>query len=159
MALIMLCTSMLFSCGGLDPADVPPAAFIEGNVTFVGGSSAWPDSNVVQVLVVAFEEQPIHVDSILASLLAGKASLSDTLPGYSDVAPYQIEVTGPPRKYEYLVVAMQNGPSILTDWLMISVYAPSGDPAMPGMVLVKPAETVEIDFIVDFDNLPPQPFD
>ncbi len=150
---------MLFSCGGLDPADVPPAAFIKGNVTFVGGSSAWPDSNVVQVLVVAFEEQPLHVDSILASLLAGRASLSDTLPRYSESALYEIQVSNPPRRYEYVVVAMQNGPSILTDWVMISIYAPSGDPTMPGVIQVEAVETVDIDFTVDFDNLPPQPFE
>ena len=42
---------------------------------------------------------------------------------------------------------------------MLDVYAPTGDPAMPGTVSVGVGQTVTIDFDVDFENLPPQPFE
>lgn len=142
-------------CGGLDPDDLPPESFLEGTVSFTPN---WPDSNVIQVLVVAFEEQPTSPDSILAAVLSGRAVISDTLPRYATQAPYRIQIPGPPRTFRYVVTAMQNGPNLLTDWLMLDVYAPSGDPLMPGTVNVGVAQSVTIDFSVDFDNLPPQPF-
>jgi hypothetical protein len=131
------------SCGGLDPADVPPRSFLKGTVTFVGGQSSWPTV----------------VDSVLAAILAGKAVISDGLPLRVDRTAYAIQITDPPRTFRYVVVALQNGPQLLSDWLMLSVYTPSGDPADPGTVDLGKGQELVIDFIVDFNNLPPQPFE
>jgi hypothetical protein len=147
------------SCGGLDPAEVPPRSFLKGTVTFVGGQSSWPDTNVYDVRVVAFENQPTVVDSVLAAILAGKAVISDGLPLRVDRTAYAIQITDPPRTFRYVVVALQNGPQLLSDWLMLSVYTPSGDPADPGTVDLGKGQELVIDFIVDFNNLPPQPFE
>ena len=92
-------------------------------------------------------------------MLSGRAVFSDTLPRFSQLAPYRLVIPGPPRTFDYVVVAMQNGPNILTDWLMLDVYAPTGDPNQPGTVNIGVAETVDISFRVDFQNLPPQPFE
>ena len=158
-AAILGVAAMVVGCGGLDPADVPPRAFLRGNVTFVGGAAAWPDSNVYDVRVVAFEERPLAVDSVLAFILAGKAVISESLPLRVESTGYSIQINDPPRTFTYVVVAMQNGPQLLTDWLMLSVYTPGGDPLQPGTVTIDVGETVNVDFRVDFNDLPPQPFE
>ena len=83
---------LVVGCGGLDPDNVPPESYLEGTVTF---TNDWPDSNVVQVLVVAFEQQPTSPDSILAAVLSGRAVVSDTLPRFSTEATYQMQIPGP----------------------------------------------------------------
>lgn len=154
--IVLAGSTLLPSCGGLDPNDLPPVSTISGTVTFTG---TWPDSNVNQVLVVALESKPTSPDSILPAVLSGRAIFSEALPTYTAATPYSFEVPAPPRTFQYVVVAMQNGPNILTDWLMLSVYAPSGDPNLPGTVTISRGESVTINFAVDFANLPPQPFD
>jgi hypothetical protein len=144
------------SCGGLSPTDVPPPSVLQGTVTL---ANDWPDSNVNQVLVVALEAKPTSPDSILAAVLSGRAIFSEALPTYTTEAPYEVEIPGAPRTFTYVVVAMQNGPNILTDWLMLDVYSPVNDPAQPGTVIVDVGQTVTINFAVDFNNLPPQPFE
>lgn len=152
----ILLAVILHGCGGLSPTDVPPPSLMRGTVTFTG---TWPDSNVNQVLVVALESKPTSPDSILTAVLSGRAIFSSPLPNYSQQASYEFEVPGAPRTFTYVVVAMQNGPNILTDWLMLDVYSPTDTPFEPGTVTVGAGQTVTIDFTVDFDNLPPQPFD
>lgn len=158
-ASIVVSLMLLSSCGGLDPAKVPSPSALRGNVEFVGGSAAWPDTLVEQVLVVAFETKPVTSNEVLAAVLSGTAVISDTLPRFSDLATYTMEIPASPRRFEYIVVAMQNGSSILTDWLMLDVYAPTGDPEVPGSINLAQGDTVTINFSVDFQNLPPQPFE
>lgn len=149
----------LTACGGLDPGDLPPETAITGSVVFEGGSAAWPDSNVYEVRVAAFEQIPTAPDSVFNAIISQTAIISDTLPRYSASAGYRILVPAPPRTFRYIVVAMRNGTDFLKDWLMLSVYAPSGDPAQPGTITVNPGSTTPINFSVDFNNLPPQPFE
>jgi len=154
--LLALLAVLMFGCGGLDPEDLPPVSTLQGTVTF---TENWPDSNVNQVLVVAFETKPTAPDSILPAILSGRAVFSDTLTRYSRQAPYRIEIPAPPRTFGYVVVAMQDGPNFLTDWLMLDVYAPSGNPDQPGQITIDVGQQVSVDFTVDFSNLPPQPFE
>jgi hypothetical protein len=53
---------------------------------------------------------------------------------------------------------MQVGPNFQQDWLMLDVYAPTGDKTNPGTIRVPSGGVVDVNFTVDFDNLPPQPF-
>lgn len=147
----VLVVAALAACGGLDPSDVPPEAKLNGTVTFVGGADAWPDSNVYEVRVAAFEEVPTAPDSVISAILSGRAIATDTLPKYVPQAPYSLIVTAPPRTFKYVVVAMRNGTDFFKDWVMLSVH--------PDTVTVDPGQTVPINFDVDFNNLPPQPFD
>jgi hypothetical protein len=158
-AVAVFAVAVLTSCGGLDPGDLPPETAITGSVVFEGGSAAWPDSNVYEVRVAAFEQIPTAPDSVFNAIISQTAIISDTLPRYSASAGYRILVPAPPRTFRYIVVAMRNGTDFLKDWLMLSVYAPSGDPAQPGTITVNPGSTTPINFNVDFNNLPPQPFE
>ena len=151
-ALILL----VVACGGLDPGELPAESFISGNITYVGGTSTWPDT-AIQVLVIAFEQKPLTVTDVGKAILEGKAVVSDQLPTRVDTCSYSFKVTGVPRTFRYVVVAMQDGANIFYDWLLLSVHSPTNDPEQPGIVTVDPGERIEIDFTVDFANLPPQP--
>ena len=109
---LFVLTAVLASCGGLSPDDVPPRAILTGNVEFVGGPEAWPDTNVFDVRVVAFEDQPTEVDSILGAILSGKAVISDGLPLRVSQTLYSVTTPEPPRTFKYVVVAMQNADDI-----------------------------------------------
>ena len=146
-------------CGGLDPTIEPAFSGIRGTITFAGGPSAWPTDSIYDLRVVAFEEQPKVPEDIIASLIRQRASFTPTmLPVRIDSCAFDIEVLAPPRIFPYVVVAMQVGPNFQQDWLMLDVYAPSGDKTQPGVVRVPSGGVVTIRFAVDFANLPPQPF-
>lgn len=150
---------LLSSCGGLDPEAVRPFSGLRGTIRYVGGSSAWPVDTIYDLRVVAFENKPTEPNQVLLALAAQTAAYSPVmLPVNVDSTSYVLEVLGTPRAFEYVVVAMQSGPDFLKDWIMLDVYAPSGNPTEPGRVLVPSGGTVPIDFRVDFANLPPQPF-
>ena len=159
LALALVSTLLMNACGGLSPDDAPERAFIRGTVTYVGGADSWPKDNVYEVLAVAFEEIPNAPDSVISAVLNGSAVISDTLLTYVDQVDYSIEIESTPRTFKYVVIAMRNGPALLNDWIMIAVYSPTNDPTAPGTVTVREGEVVTIDFTVDFNNLPPQPFE
>lgn len=147
------------ACGGLDPEAEPPFSGIRGTIRYVGGAAAWPSDSVYDLRVVAFEKKPTERNQVLLAIAAQTAAYTPTtLPDSVDSTQYVLAVAGTPRTFEYVVVALQNGPDFLKDWLMLDVYAPTGDPSVPGRVIVPSGGTVPIDFRVDFKNLPPQPF-
>jgi hypothetical protein len=149
----------LIGCGGLDPTIEPSFSGIRGSIRFVGGTSRWPADSIYDLRVVAFEEQPTVPADIIASLIRQRAAFTPAmLPVRVDSASFEIEVLAPPRSFPYVVVAMQVGPNFQQDWLMLDVYAPSGDKTIPGTVRVPSGGVVGVNFSVDFDNLPPQPF-
>ncbi len=156
---VVLLALLISACGGLDPEEVRPFSGLRGTITYVGGSAAWPSDTVYDVRVVAFETKPTVPQEILTSILQQTAAFSpSSLPIRVDTTSYEIEVLATPRTFTYVVVAMQNGPNFQTDWIMLDVYSPSGDPTQPGVVIVPSGNTVRVDFRVDFTNLPPQPF-
>jgi len=150
---------MLTACGGLDPNEVRPYSGIRGTVTYVGGSAAWPTDSIYDVRVVAFEEKPLESAAVLASIILQRAAFSPVrLPFRVSSTSYEIEVLATPRTFTYVVVAMQNGPNFQTDWVMLDVYSATGNVSDPSIVIIPSGGTVNIDFRVDFSNLPPQPF-
>jgi hypothetical protein len=149
----------MIACGGLDPEAVRPFSGLRGTIRYVGGAAAWPADTIYDLRVVAFEKKPTERNQVLLALAAQTASYSPVmLPVRVDSTPYVLEVLLTPRSFEYVVVAMQNGPDFLKDWLMLDVYSPTGNPAEPGRIIVPSGGTVPIEFTVDFSNLPPQPF-
>lgn len=152
-------TLVVVACGGLDPEAERPFSGIRGTIRYVGGAAAWPSDTVYDLRVVAFEKKPTEPNQVLLALAAQTAAYTPTtLPDSVDSTDYVLAVAGTPRAFEYVVVAMQSGPDFLKDWLMLDVYAPSGDASIPGRIIVPSGGTVAIDFRVDFKNLPPQPF-
>ncbi len=157
-----LCISLgiIAGCGGLDPTIEPAFSGLRGTITFAGGPSAWPADSIYDLRVVAFEEQPKVPADIIASLIRQRAAFTPVmLPIRTDSCTFEIEVLAPPRVFPYVVVAMQVGPNFQQDWLMLDVYAPSGDKSQPGIVRVPSGSVVDLRFAVDFANLPPQPFE
>lgn len=156
----LLCLALVVAgCGGLDPTVEPSFSGIRGSIRFIGGPSAWQTDSIYDLRVVAFEEQPKVPADIIASLIRQRAAFTATmLPVRVDSCSYEIEVLAPPRVFPYVVVAMQVGPNFQQDWLMLDVYAPSGDKTVPGTIRVPSGGVVNVDFSVDFSNLPPQPF-
>lgn len=146
-------------CGGIDPDVVRPFSGIRGTIRYVGGSAAWPTDTIYDLRVVAFERKPQVPEDVLAAIVQQTAAFSpQMLPTFQDSTPYVLEVLATPRTFEYIVVALQNGPDFLKNWLMLDVYAPTGDPSVPGRIVVPSAGVIDLDFRVDFKNLPPQPF-
>ncbi|MEY2720151.1 MAG: hypothetical protein RLZZ273_1517 [Bacteroidota bacterium] len=157
--LVFASAMFVVACGGLDPEIVRPFSGLRGTITYVGGPAAWPTDTIYDLRVVAFEKKPTERNQVLLALAAQTAAYSPMmLPVRVDSTPYVLEVLLTPRSFEYVVVAMQNGPDFLKDWLMLDVYSKSGDPADPTRIIVPSGGTVPVDFTVDFSNLPPQPF-
>lgn len=146
-------------CGGIDPDAVRPFSGFRGTILYVGGPASWPTDTIYDLRVVAFEKKPKVPEDVITAVVQQTAAFSPVmLPTLQDSTGYVLEVLGTPRTFEYIVVALQDGPSFLTDWLMLDVYAPSGDPNQPGRVVIPSGGTINLDFRVDFNNLPPQPF-
>ncbi|NQW28923.1 MAG: hypothetical protein HQ472_00230 [Ignavibacteria bacterium] len=148
----------VWGCEGLNPANVPPITEFRGTVTYVGGEASWPADSVYDLRVVMFDSIPTSTTAVLGAILSGSAAFSNTLPSPAISTQYAIQINPAPRTFRYVVVALRNGPSPLTDWLMLSVYAPTGNVNQPGTVSILTGETATINFTVDFDQLPPQPF-
>lgn len=144
-------------CSGLDPGDLPPDSYLEGTITYKGGVDAWPDTTVYQVLVIAFKNKPLTRAEIFESFQKSEVVISESLPDSVESTEYRFRIPTPPRTFNYVVVAMRDGPNFLEDWKMLSVYSENGDPSSPRQVVVDVGSVVTIDFLVDFDNLPPQP--
>lgn len=150
----------LTGCTGLDPNVEPPFSGIRGVVRYVGGAPGWTTDSIYDLRVVAFETKPSVPGDVIASIIQQTSVFSpEPLPRRVDSTVYEIKVLAAPRSFTYVVVAMQNGPNFQTDWVMLDVYAPSGDPTRPGIVNVPSGGVVTVDFRVDFANLPPQPFE
>lgn len=150
---------LLTACGGLDPTVVPSFTGISGTITYVGGASAWPTpDSVFEVRVVAFDVRPTDPSQILGALLAGKAAVSDTLPRQVAQTAFSITVNDAPRTFEYVVVALRYGPDFQLNWRMLDVYTLSGDATQPSPITVNANDDKRVNFRVDFNNLPPQPF-
>jgi len=147
------------SCGGLDPTAIPPFTGITGTVSVVGGEEAWPKDSVFEMRAAAFINKPLKPEDVIQDVLQQKANISDTLPRFRGSVAYSITVNGAPKTFTYVVVALRVGPDFFKDWRMISVHSISNDPLQPSPVTVQDQQTVTVPFVVDFSNLPPQPFE
>jgi hypothetical protein len=158
--IVLLLIAVLTSCGGLEPPPPEPAfTGLRGVVRYVGGAAAWPADSVVEVRVVMFREQPVKPEDVITAVLSGTARLTNpALPLRVDSSSYEIAEPAPPQEYKYVVVAMRTGPNVQLDWTMLAVYSITGDPLQPSPILIEQDKTTTVDFLVDFANLPPQPF-
>lgn len=147
----------LSSCGGLDPDTLPQVAELYGSVHYVNGEQQWQDS-IVEVRVVLFDQKPLAPDSVLSAILNGKAAYTDTLPRFVDSCSYSITIAQPPHTYRYIVVAGRTGPNFIKDWKMLSLFHTPDDPNSAETLFVEEGAKARVDFVVDFNNLPPQPF-
>lgn len=155
--LIILSISLFLSCDhGLKPSEQEILPEHEepgfgGTVYFKGN---WPDT-VYDLRVVAFREYPPQ--NIINEIFEGKAKFSDKLPQRVDSAKY--EVLADTGKWEYVVVALQYGSNIFSDWKAVGVYDTTPEDTIPTPIYIPFGKFLRgIDITCDFDNPPPQPF-
>ncbi|HXX62921.1 MAG TPA: hypothetical protein VEO56_03910 [Bacteroidota bacterium] len=130
--------------------------------------SHWPGPDSLRDLrLVAFESYPSDSASILPTLLAGHAAvypaLGQKFPTFIDSLSYEFTTTNGTnlqvRNYDYIIIAQQFGPSILTDWRPVGVYSTTPQSFSPAPVrVVLHHVTGHIDIQVDFANPPPKPW-
>ncbi len=156
--IFILSTLFFFlSCDhGLKPPETETSPAYEepgfgGTVYFKG---TWPDT-IYDLRVVAFRKYPPQ--DIINEVIQGKAKFSETLPNKVDSAKYQVLAdTG---KWEYVVVALQYGSNIFSDWKAIGVYDTTPEDTIPTPIYIPYGKFLRnININCDFNNPPPQPF-
>ncbi len=154
--LLSVIACCIVSCDSLVPPEPVGFTGVRGTITFVGGEAGWPSDTILDMRVVLFEKAPAAADSILPFILSGRAAFGSSIPLRVAGAPYLVEVSNAPREFGYVVVAMQTGPNVLQDWRMAALYSLDG--TTPAPVAIRRGQEVQLNFTVDFSNLPPQPF-
>lgn len=152
----VLLVSLWGGCtGGLDPTQLPREALLRGTVIFRG---RWPPADsVLDLRVVAFQHYPPR--NVFEEVLSGQAVFSkEALPFFVERAPYELTVEQPPVMFRYIIVAQRYGPDLFQHWRVVGVYGRDG--AQLDSLWVEPGEVYPgVDILVDFDHLPPQPFE
>lgn len=161
--LILFFIVTLLGCDkGISPSDTPEVKpGFGGTITYV--SPPPPRDSLIQLRIIAVPYYPIDtvVAALIDKIVHGVIPYSDTLQlsSIDSGKTQRYEFFIPPGEYKYVAVVQQYGLLLYEDWRVISIYGFSQSTPFPSPVTV----TVEkfqtgIDFIVDFKNLPPQPF-
>ncbi len=123
---------------------------IYGTITFKG---SWPIADSLKDLRVIgiknFPPKDFQTAFFAGDILFTEATLSYYVPSIN----YEIVVDDAPLAIEYLAVAQNYGG--LLEWKAVGVYSAEGEPIV---LQVQKGKSIEANFTVDFDNLPPQPF-
>jgi hypothetical protein len=157
---------LLFSFSGCDEEIGPlnePSGF-SGVIRFKN----WPPADSVRDLrLVAFASYPIDSAGVLLTLLSGGGAaypaIGQRFPMFVDSLPYLFTTTNGTnlqvKSYEYIIIAQQFGPNILSDWQPAGVYTTTpGSFAQASMRVLLHRITPGIDVEVDFHRLPPKPW-
>ncbi|MBN1449297.1 MAG: hypothetical protein JXA28_15330 [Bacteroidetes bacterium] len=154
---ILFATGLLLaSCDhGLDPGEALGEPGFSGTITVRG---SWPPQDSVrQLRVVAFRKYPSA--DVLSEVLSGNAVYTDELPYGETTIPYTLQDPSYNGVFDYIAVAQNYGPDLFTQWRAVGVYTITGDVESPSPVDLGSGRFVEgVDIVVDFVNLPPQPF-
>lgn len=155
--LLFILLLLFYSCDhGLKPPATETSTQYEepgfgGTVYFKG---TWPDT-IYDLRVVAFRNYPPK--NIINEVIEGKAKFSQSLPKRVDSVRY--EVLADTGKWEYVVVALQYGANIFSDWKAIGVYDTTIADTIPTPIYIPYGRFLRgINITCDFNNPPPQPF-
>ena len=153
--LILISISLAGCSHGISPLTVQPG--FGGTIHF---TSTWPPSDSVKdIRVVAFYHYP-PVD-IIGEVLSGAAKVYPpiggvALPLFVDSLEYKFETD--PATFEYVVVALQYGPNLFSDWRVVGAYGYEHGVGKPKEVIIPEDTFVNgINIDVDFKNTPPTP--
>ena len=146
---------------GISPGEPAGPAGFEGKVTFIGN---WPDS-IKRTHIVVFKNPILSSNDFFPPNLS---YVIDSIPYRSSLFTYNsLEDNYIPifqlaaGNYSYVVVAQSKTPDISLDrkdWFVVGVYCINGDQTKPASLSVLPGRiTKNINIVVDFNNLPPQP--
>lgn len=142
---------------GLQPSPPIAKSYLSGLITYIQGKDKWPPADsVIDIRVVAFKNYPPK--NILEEITKGEAFFTNSLPFFVDTSSFFLEIPKPPITLKYIVVAQQY--ASLLDWRVVGVWTLSGDYTKPSSIDVEPGASYPgLNINVDFENLPPQPFD
>ena len=166
-SIILSCViTLLLGCSqGLAPEErnmKSGPGLIRGKIIYQGGINSWsnaPDS-VIGMRAAAFLIYPLPDSAgIINELLQSRAFVSGltSLPIFVDSSDFEIAIPKPPVTVQYLAIAQQITSDLNTQ-KVVGVYTTSGDNTKPSSIYVDNGDTVTVRIIVDFTNLPPQPF-
>jgi hypothetical protein len=160
--IVLIFLLALYSCHeGLSPSDndnLPNTARLEGTVYFKGGANDWPpEDSVKAVRIVAFKNFPPK--DVIQEILSGNAYFTlSSVPLFGDSANFSINITDTPVLLNYIAAAQQYTDSI-TAQRVIGVYSETNDNTKPSLLSIDGGKTYRIKIYVDWNNLPPQPFE
>jgi hypothetical protein len=135
--------------------------------------SNWPPLDQVwELRLLVFETVPNDSSTLLQLLLS---SITDPghivlypalgtpgLPKFVDATPYKVTTSGSTlqaKRYNYIVLAWRYGPNSFADWRPAGVYTFNQSTFEPAPVNIRNRRLLEnIDIFVDFNNLPPKPW-
>lgn len=148
------------SCdGGLTLPEVEPG--IAGTITVV---SPWPPEDSVKTLwLFASQIYPLDSATVVSGIIQGTIvvypSLNQSLPYNVNVQSFRFPLQ--PATYLYIGVLQRFGSSFVDpkSYRVVGVLEDPGNPLLPRAVTVRPEEEITgLMIIVDFYDLPPQPF-
>jgi len=159
--LILLSILLFSSCNkGLDPTEIKLPSYLRGRITYLGGAPKWPpDSTVKAIRVFAIQPQPKYDSTGVFNMIsAGKLFWSNLLATFVSNDTFSVEIPYPPVVINYLAVVQNWG--TIAQWRVVGVYTITGDNTKHSsiQVLDRGRNYDSLNIIVDFDNLPPQPF-
>jgi len=156
----------LFGCDeqGLNPndsaANVESETGFSGTITYV--SKIPPEDSLRDLRVIAVPYFPVDTSfgEVFLKVINGIIVFGDNIKSTADSGKtVEYKLLAKPQTYYYVAVVQQYGTVIVQDWRVVSVYRDSLSSSTPDTVTVKEGEiTTGINFVVDFYNLPPQPF-
>lgn len=156
--IILLSVFFILSCQeGLDPTSQNEESYLKGKVVVISGAESWPKpDSALELRVVGFKEYPPQ--DLFNEIISNNAFISDSLPRFVDTIPFQLKIEKPPVEIRYLVAALRYG--TIFDWKVIGVYSDEMNyERKPKVIFVPKGKVLEnIIILVDFRNLPKQPF-
>jgi len=156
-SLLFLSSVLTVSCDhGLKPPD------LEREKTGLSGTiyySNWPPADSIVLLKVVFFKT-FPPSNILQEIVSSNAktypvALDEGLPLNEVSTYYEIELDV--ETYEYIAVAQQYGPQVLTDWRAVGQYnIVPGDSLPSPLTVIQDSLLKNIDIYVDFNDPPAQ---
>jgi len=160
--LILLIFSSISCDKGLEPPEETKKTYISGTIYINGGRNSWPPmDSVFAIRVAAFKEN--NPSNFFGDVVDGKAFITvESLQylidsSFVDSLSYTLEISESPVELNYIAVAWQYS-SVIFNQKVAAVYNHSTH-FEPSQVKLQPGDSLlNIDFTIDFKNLPPQPF-
>lgn len=163
-SIVLLCLIFnILGCGeGLSPEpkeNIIKDSHLIGKIIYLGGKAKFPDTNSIYgIYAAAFKKYPKDSSGLLNEVLAGNVYLNlSSLPYPADSSEFDLTIADAPINIEYIAVSMQYD-TLLEAQRIIGVFTESGDNTKPSQLSIDKGKDYYIKIIVDFDNLPPQPF-
>ncbi|MCB0281818.1 MAG: hypothetical protein KDF60_04495 [Calditrichaeota bacterium] len=134
------------------------------SITGISGSvyfRNWPPADSIKLLKMVvfynFPPKDILSEVLNDSAFAYPTALTESLPYGIDSLHYEMELKA--GRYGYIVIAQQYGDDIFNDWRAVGQHDKTPADSLPTAVFVeKGILKTNIDIIVDFNQLPVQPF-